>query len=250
MEMVKAPDFDEAERLVGARYSDKAADIFRERYCLKGETISHAMWRVATTVAGWDEGKALQYFYGLLVPNGFMPNTPTWTGADTRLNQLAACFVLPIEDDMESIFNTLRDAALIQRSGGGVGFNFGHLRPEDALVKSSGGRSSGPISFLTAYDAVFQTIAQGFGHRFTNFTENHPQRLAEGGLHGDTASRPPRHRALHPVQEGGGQDLQLQPQREHHGRLHGIGDIRRHVGPEGPRDWRCRAGDPRGGPVL
>lgn len=159
--MVKGPDFDDAEWTIGVRYSDKAADIFRERYCLKGEPISRAMWRVAMTVAKGDEEVAMRYFHGLLVPNLFMPNTPTWTGAGTRLNQLAACFVLPIDDDMESIFNTLRDAALIQRSGGGVGFNFGHLRPADALVKSSGGKSSGPISFLTAYDAVFQTIAQG-----------------------------------------------------------------------------------------
>ena len=156
------PDFDHAEKLVCAQYSERAMDIFRERYCLKGELISEAMWRVALTVGKQDCHKASEYFNMLLLPNKFIPNTPTWTGAGTRLNQLAACFVLPIDDDMESIFNTLRDAALIQRSGGGVGFNFGHLRPANALVKSSGGKSSGPISFLTAYDAVFQTIAQGY----------------------------------------------------------------------------------------
>lgn len=159
------PDFSFADERIKTCYSERAIDIFKERYCLKGETISQAMWRVAINVSKTSREKALEYFNMLLVPNRFIPNTPTWTGSGTRLNQLAACFVLPIDDDMESIFNTLRDAALIQRSGGGVGFNFGHLRPANSLVKSSGGKSSGPISFLTAYDAVFQTIAQGGSRR-------------------------------------------------------------------------------------
>lgn len=155
-------DFDEAEEKIAQCYPPKALEIFKERYCLKGERVSDAMWRVAKVVAGQGMGyRAMEYFYELLTANNFMPNTPTWTGAGTRLNQLAACFVLPIEDDMISIFDTLRDAALIQKSGGGVGFNFGHLRPEGSLIESSGGISGGPVSFLAAYDAVFSTVMQG-----------------------------------------------------------------------------------------
>jgi ribonucleotide reductase alpha subunit len=103
----------------------------------------------------------MRYFYDLLVSNRFLPNSPTWTGAGTRLNQLAACFVLPIEDTMESIFSTLYNAVMIQRTGGGCGFTFGHLRPAGSLVKSSGGHSSGPVSFMKAYDAVFQSVSEG-----------------------------------------------------------------------------------------
>lgn len=169
------PNLKQAEMDITYNFSEKARDIIKDRYCVKAtnETIAHAMWRVASTVAGagivhpTDLQKdiimqtAKEYFSELLVKNRFIPNTPTWTGAGTRLAQLAACFVLPIDDTMESIFDTLKDAAMIQRSGGGVGFCFGNLRPAGALVESSGGQSSGPISFLTAYDAVFQSVAQG-----------------------------------------------------------------------------------------
>ena len=101
------------------------------------------------------------YMENLLVPNRFLPNTPTWTGSGVGKGQLAACFVLPIEDTMESIFGTLRDAALIQSTGGGTGFTFGHLRPSGATVKSSQGISSGAVSFIGAYDAVFNAVQQG-----------------------------------------------------------------------------------------
>jgi ribonucleoside-diphosphate reductase alpha chain len=95
----------------------------------------------------------------------FFPNSPTFTGAGTPLGQLAACFVLKIDDDMgrtgAGIFETLRDAALIQQTGGGNGFSFSRLRPEGAVVRSSNGKATGPVGFLRVYDKAFGEIAQG-----------------------------------------------------------------------------------------
>lgn len=143
-------------------YDERGLRILKERYARKGETPAGAMWRVCKCVAGdGNEEMAKTYMEHLLVPNRFLPNTPTWTGAGVGKGQLAACFVLPIEDTMESIFGTLRDAALIQSTGGGTGFNFGHLRPKGSVVNSSQGSSSGPVSFIGAYDAVFATVQQG-----------------------------------------------------------------------------------------
>ena len=94
----------------------------------------------------------------------FLPNSPTFTGAGTPLGQLAACFVLPVADDMGKqaggIFQTLRDAALIQQTGGGVGFSFSSLRPAGDRVATSGGVATGPVGFLRAYDTAFGVIAQ------------------------------------------------------------------------------------------
>jgi adenosylcobalamin-dependent ribonucleoside-diphosphate reductase len=102
----------------------------------------------------------------------FFPNSPTFTGAGTPLGQLAACFVLPIGDDMgrksDGIFQTLRDAALIQQTGGGNGFAFSRLRPKGAHVKSSAGNATGPVGFLRVYDKAFGEIAQGGSRRGAN----------------------------------------------------------------------------------
>ena len=111
-------------------------------------------------------------FYLLLSSKKFFPNSPTFTGAGTPLGQLAACFVLPITDDMgrdpAGIFQSLRDAALIQQTGGGNGFSFSRIRPKGSLVKSSAGQATGPVGFLRVYDHAFGEIAQGGTRRGAN----------------------------------------------------------------------------------
>ncbi|MGD2163813.1 MAG: adenosylcobalamin-dependent ribonucleoside-diphosphate reductase, partial [Anaerolineales bacterium] len=111
-------------------------------------------------------------FYTLLTSKCFFPNSPTFTGAGTPLGQLAACFVLPIADDMgreqAGIFQTLRDAALIQQTGGGNGFSFSRLRPSGDLVVSSAGKATGPLGFLRVYDQAFGEVAQGGTRRGAN----------------------------------------------------------------------------------
>jgi ribonucleoside-diphosphate reductase alpha chain len=122
---------------------------------------------------GWGKAKRQADRYAALLTNlDFVPNSPTWTGAGTELGQLAACFVLPIEDDLggnpNGIFDTMREAVLIQQTGGGNGFSFGRIRPNGALVKASMGRASGPVGFMKAYDAAFSVIAQGGTRRGAN----------------------------------------------------------------------------------
>lgn len=163
--------------------SQNAKKIFDKRYALKndkGETIEtpeQGFYRVANHVANAEKTQKqkdlyTQYFYDLMASKRFIPNAPTWTGSKTRLGQLAACFVLPIADDMgkdeDGIFNTLRNAALIQQTGGGNGFSFSRLRPHGDIVGGSNGQASGPVSFLSAYDKAFGQIAQGGARRGAN----------------------------------------------------------------------------------
>ena len=164
--------------------SDNSRQVLAKRYLRKGkdgtpvETIEEMFWRVAYHVAEvekkWDQdidAKARK-FYQMLTDKRFFPNSPTFTGAGTSLGQLAACFVLPISDDMgrkdDGIFTTLRNAALIQQTGGGNGFSFSRLRPSGARVKSSAGQATGPIGFLRVYDQAFGEIAQGGTRRGAN----------------------------------------------------------------------------------
>ncbi len=135
-------------------------------------------WRVAYHIArveetwGGDVMERARDFYNLLTSKSFFPNSPTFTGAGTPLGQLAACFVLAIADDMgrhpDGIFQTLRNAALIQQTGGGNGFAFSRLRPEGSLVKSSSGQATGPVGFLRVYDNAFGEVAQGGTRRGAN----------------------------------------------------------------------------------
>ncbi|UCG24057.1 MAG: adenosylcobalamin-dependent ribonucleoside-diphosphate reductase [Chloroflexota bacterium] len=164
--------------------SDNSRAVLERRYLRRGaegapiETVEEMFHRVASHVAlaeeetGGDVESVTAAFYKLLTELKFMPNSPTFTGAGTPLGQLAACFVLPISDDMgrdpSGIFQTLRDAALIQQTGGGNGFAFSSLRPRGALVKSSAGRATGPIGFLRVYDQAFGEIAQGGTRRGAN----------------------------------------------------------------------------------
>lgn len=164
--------------------SENARKVLVRRYVRRGEdnqaaeTVEEMFWRVAYNIArvesayGKDiDGLAMQ-FYDLLTERRFFPNSPTFTGAGTPLGQLAACFVLPISDDMgrdaTGIFQTLRNAALIQQTGGGNGFSFARLRPAGALVKTSAGQATGPVGFLRVYDHAFGEVAQGGSRRGAN----------------------------------------------------------------------------------
>ncbi len=164
--------------------AENARTVLMKRYVRRqadgepGETVDEMFWRVAYHVAAPDvefDGDQLalaRQFYELLVSKRFFPNSPTFTGAGTPLGQLAACFVLPISDDMgrdeSGIFQTLRDAALIQQTGGGNGFSFSKLRHKGSLVKSSAGMATGPVGFLRVYDKAFGEIAQGGTRRGAN----------------------------------------------------------------------------------
>jgi ribonucleoside-diphosphate reductase alpha chain len=158
--------------------------VFARRYMRRGddgnpiETVEDTYWRVAYHVGkveekwGRDPLEVATEFYELLGQKRFTPNSPTFTGAGTPIGQLAACFVLPISDDMgrsgSGIFQTLRDAALIQQTGGGNGFGFSRLRPSESRVKTSAGKATGPVGFLSVYDQAFGEIAQGGTRRGAN----------------------------------------------------------------------------------
>jgi ribonucleoside-diphosphate reductase alpha chain len=164
--------------------SENSRQVLHKRYLRKGldgqpvETIAGMFRRVARAVAepdaahGYDIASTEEAFYGLLTDLRFFPNSPTFTGAGTPLGQLAACFVLPISDDLgkrsDGIFQTLRDAALIQQTGGGNGFSFSRLRPKGDSVATSAGVATGPVGFLRTYDGAFGEVAQGGTRRGAN----------------------------------------------------------------------------------
>jgi len=164
--------------------SENARHVLARRYIRRGkdgepvERVEEMFWRVAYHIAvhesNWEKEvlHRARQFYDLLTTKRFFPNSPTFTGAGTPLGQLAACFVLPVNDDMgrdsSGIFQTLRDAALIQQTGGGNGFSFSRLRPNGTIVKSSAGHATGPVGFLKVYDIAFGEIAQGGTRRGAN----------------------------------------------------------------------------------
>jgi ribonucleoside-diphosphate reductase alpha chain len=178
------PTPDIANDLSEVHLTENARQVLIRRYVRRdrdgkpAESVEGMFWRVAYHVAkvestwnGTGMDRAEQY-YKLLSSKQFFPNSPTFTGAGTPLGQLAACFVLPVSDDMgrheAGIFQTLRDAALIQQTGGGNGFSFSQLRPKNTLVKSSAGQATGPVGFLRVYDKAFGEIAQGGTRRGAN----------------------------------------------------------------------------------
>ena len=171
------------EELPSIELTQNSRQILSKRYLRHGkdgqpvETIDEMFWRIAWHVSDIPEPEVnhealAREFYDMLVSKSFFPNSPTFTGAGTPLGQLAACFVLPISDDMgrakDGIFSTLRNAALIQQTGGGNGFNFSRLRPSGSLVNASAGQATGPVGFLKVYDNAFGEIAQGGTRRGAN----------------------------------------------------------------------------------
>jgi len=174
---------------IADRLSENALKVFRRRYVRKGsngrptETVEGVFRRVASHIAAVEENldgaaqEAETVFFDLMTQLRFLPNSPTFTGAGTPLSQLAACFVLPISDDMgrrhDGIFETLRDMALIQQTGGGTGFSFSNLRPQGAIVHSSGGKATGPVGFMQVYDTASEIISQGGARRGANMAVLH-----------------------------------------------------------------------------
>lgn len=171
-----------SEKELTEQFTENSVTVLQKRYLRKdengrpAESIAEMFRRVAQHVAQAEaeanRAPVEEDFYKLLTRLRFVPNSPTFTGAGTPLGQLAACFVLPIADDMGrhsgGIFQTLRDAALIQQTGGGNGFSFSRLRPKNSLVVSSMGKATGPVGFLRVYDRAFGEIAQGGSRRGAN----------------------------------------------------------------------------------
>jgi ribonucleoside-diphosphate reductase alpha chain len=160
--------------------STNAQEVLRARYLRKDdqgrsvETAAEMFARVALHVAaverqyGGDPAAAADEFYDAMARLEFLPNSPALMNAGTPLGQLAACFVLPIDDTLGSIFQSLRDAALIHQTGGGVGYDSSHLRPRGDLVTTTGGGSSGPVSFMDVFDAAVDAVRQGGRRRGAN----------------------------------------------------------------------------------
>ncbi len=160
--------------------SENALKVLQARYLLKDEkariieTPEEMFSRVSSGVAGaerlYNEDAAYweDKFHALMTSLKFLPNSPTLMNAGKPMGQLAACFVLPVEDSMKSIFDTLKNAALILQSGGGTGFSFSRLRPRKDMVRSTGGVASGPVSFIKIYNTATEVIKQGGARRGAN----------------------------------------------------------------------------------
>jgi ribonucleoside-diphosphate reductase alpha chain len=165
------------------QWTEQALRVLRERYLSRDgdairETPEEMCWRVARAIAQgegqWGKSPAVVHeianaFYHLMVEGKFLPNSPTLMNAG-RGNQLqySACYVLPVGDSMEEIFDAVKAAAIIHKSGGGTGFAFSRLRQKDAVVSSTGGKASGPVSFLRVFNGATEAVKQGGTRRGAN----------------------------------------------------------------------------------
>jgi ribonucleoside-diphosphate reductase alpha chain len=154
------------------KLSINAVRVLERRYLLKDEngnvleTPLELFRRIAKSIA-LDPGSE-EEFLDILVNLEFLPNTPTLMNAGTEMGQLSACFVIPVEDSLISIFDAVKSMALIQQSGGGTGFSFTHLRPRGDVVRSTKGVASGPVSFMRVFDTTTEIIKQGGKRRGAN----------------------------------------------------------------------------------
>src|SRR5437879_4004385 len=165
------------------QWSEPALRVLRERYLLRKdgeviETPEEMCWRVAVSIAA-GEGRygrsqaavreVAEAFYDMMVDGYFIPNSPTLMNAGKGNGlQYSACYVLPVGDSMEEIFDSVKAAAIIHKSGGGTGFAFSRLRPKDDIVSSTGGRASGPVSFLRVFNGATEAVKQGGTRRGAN----------------------------------------------------------------------------------
>lgn len=175
------------------KFSYNSLKVLEQRYLQKDEkgniieTPEQLFERVAHNIAKADlvfgdfnAKETEEKFYNLMYSLDFLPNSPTLMNAGTNVQQLAACFVLPIDDSIESIFDTLKKAALIHRTGGGTGFNFSKIRPRGDISTSTKNLASGPVSFIKVFDTATETIRQGGRRRGANMgilNVNHPDIL-------------------------------------------------------------------------
>ena len=169
-------------RKKGPTLSGNAQTVLERRYLKKDpggkviETPEKMFRRVARHIAkaevpfgGEEKAEEIEEaFYDLMTEFRFLPNSPTLMNAGRRLGQLAACFVLPVEDSMEQIFTSLHNAAMIHKSGGGTGFSFSRLRPKDSRVGTTGGVASGPVSFMKIFNTATEQVKQGGTRRGAN----------------------------------------------------------------------------------